>query len=61
MMRSTSLVNDDVGEAVHLRELFTVQRSHQLPRPGDRGDVVLRHRHRGVLTHIAEENRNNIP
>lgn len=55
MGRSPSLEHDDVGDAVHLRELFTVQRSHQLPRPRDRRDEVLSHRHRGMLTHIAEK------
>ena len=43
----------DVGHPVHLRELFTVERCHQLPGSGLGGDEVLRQCHCGVTPDVT--------
>lgn len=54
--------NDDISHSVHLCELFTVERRHQLPGSGLGGDEVLRQSHRGVTANITEreEDQGNI-
>lgn len=47
------LKDDDIGHSVHMCELFTVERRHQLPRSGLGGDEVLRQCHRGETADIT--------
>lgn len=51
------LKNNDVGHSMHLCELFAVERRHQLPGSGLRGDEVLRQCHRGVTADVTEREK----
>lgn len=45
--------DDDISYSVHLRQLFAVQRCHQLPGSRLGGDEMLRQRHGGVSANIT--------
>lgn len=47
------LTNYNISHSVHLSQLFTVQRRHQLPGPGLGGDEVLCQCHSGETADVA--------
>lgn len=53
-----SLLNNDyISHSVHLRELFTVKRRHQLPGSRLGGDEVLCHCHFGETADVTEREK----